>query len=602
MALDGTMVSDFPVPERTRGLVPSPDGRTIAYLQELDDAGVHLWLMDRDGGNRRPVVEGDRVVESVSWSPDGGKLVFDGSTVTETNDIWVVNANGSGLIKLTPDPAPAVFVDRSPSWSPDGARIAFISNRSGSSRLWVMNANGANPVQLVTVAEARESAPAWSPDGSQIAFLSSSPGVTAIGVVRADGTQYRTFPVTGDAGRIAWTPNAQVLYSTNSTGNYEIYSLDPATGASTNLTRHATHDYRAVPFRWVEPTAWRGLAAGTRYATNRVDPPGLGVGDVDGDGAQDVFVLAPGSSEIRYFRGTGDGTLQAVGALTAPDDQREIAVVDFNRDGYDDIIVLGANALSVWKGSAGGPGIASQHPFAGDGRGLATFDFDRTGAPDVAPIHQEAAGGFGMLVHGAEPDGDLIAILDYHATFTGGGRACAGDVSGDTFGDVVVATTESAAPLVIVPGQGDITFGAALVGSNAVGADPDAIPVCADFTGDRRVDVAYLRPDRANGLSILRSTGTALGTPTPIAVRGIAAVAADFDRDGDVDVLVASAVERTITMVRNRGDGSFATPLSIAAGGTPVEMVVADMNDDGWLDLVTVDSDGSLAVRLNRGR
>lgn len=599
MAIDGTMVGEFPVPEGARNLVPSPDGRTIAYLLDTK-TGVHLWVMDREGGNRHAVVEGDRAIESVSWSPDGARLAFDGSAPGSNDDIWLVNVNGGGLQQLTVDPSPATFVDRKPVWSPDGTRIAFLSDRGGSLRLWVVNINGTSPTQLVTAANQREVDVAWWPGGTNVAFLASTTTGRIIGTVAPDGSQYKSWPVDASATNISRAPDGNVLYSASSSGNAEVFVLDMQSGASTNLTKHPERDVGAVALKWVEPT-WRGFAAAASLTTNRPNPAGIGVGDFDGDGRMDALLLAPAASEVRYFRGTATG-IAPVGALTAPSDQRDVAVLDFNGDGYDDFVVLGGSAISVWKGSAGGPGVATTLPFAGDGRGLAVGDFDSNGKPDVAVIHQEATGGFGMLVHGANGNGDLIAILDYHATFSGGGRACAGDVNRDAHLDVVVATSVAASSLVIVPGQGDITFGAARVGSTAVGPDETAIVACADFDGDRRADVAYLRPDRANGLSVLRTSAAAFGTPTPFAVRGGSLATTDMDRDGDVDVLVSSATDRSITIVRNRGDGTFAPPETGTVGGTPLHILAADMNADGWNDLVAVETDGTLTVRLNRGR
>jgi Tol biopolymer transport system component len=60
-----------------------------------------------------------------------------------------------------------------PAWSPDGTRIAFMGGPDGPTEydIWVMNADGSNPVQL-TDSPGPDWWPAWSPDGTRIAFAS----------------------------------------------------------------------------------------------------------------------------------------------------------------------------------------------------------------------------------------------------------------------------------------------------------------------------------------------------------------------------------------------------------------------------------------------
>src|SRR5688572_15510070 len=55
-----------------------------------------------------------------------------------------------------------------PHWSPDGRRIAYQSNRTGNSEIYVMNADGSGVVQLTHTAAVDEN-PAWSPGGQHIA-------------------------------------------------------------------------------------------------------------------------------------------------------------------------------------------------------------------------------------------------------------------------------------------------------------------------------------------------------------------------------------------------------------------------------------------------
>src|SRR5437868_1855094 len=64
-------------------------------------------------------------------SPRGDRVAFVlRSTDFEANkgrtDLWVVNADGSGLLRLTNDPA----ADDNPCWSPDGSTLYFLSTRS----------------------------------------------------------------------------------------------------------------------------------------------------------------------------------------------------------------------------------------------------------------------------------------------------------------------------------------------------------------------------------------------------------------------------------------------------------------------------------------
>lgn len=78
----------------------------------------------------------------------------------------MVQADGSGLVRLTNDPA----VESSPAWSPDGTRTAFVSQRGGNAEVWAMNANGSGQMDLTVTPGLDESSPAWSPDGERIAY------------------------------------------------------------------------------------------------------------------------------------------------------------------------------------------------------------------------------------------------------------------------------------------------------------------------------------------------------------------------------------------------------------------------------------------------
>src|SRR5213083_3084647 len=82
------------------------------------------------------------------------------------NEIYVMNADGTGLTRLTNDPASDVY----PAWSPDGSRIAFTSTRDGHNNIYIMNADGSGVTQLTTETTSFGSqAPAWC--GTRIAYM-----------------------------------------------------------------------------------------------------------------------------------------------------------------------------------------------------------------------------------------------------------------------------------------------------------------------------------------------------------------------------------------------------------------------------------------------
>ncbi len=103
-------------------------------------------------------------------SPDGTKVVFvvrttDLEANRGRNDLWLMNADGSGLTHLTTDPAS----DFNPIWAPDGKTIYFVSTRSGSSQVWKIEVTGGEAEQ-VTRLPLDVSNLLISPDGSKLGF------------------------------------------------------------------------------------------------------------------------------------------------------------------------------------------------------------------------------------------------------------------------------------------------------------------------------------------------------------------------------------------------------------------------------------------------
>jgi hypothetical protein len=144
-----------------------------------------------------------------------------------------MNANGTGVTRLTTDPAD----DSGAAWSPNGAKIAFASQRDGNSEIYVMNADGSGQTRLTNNA-ATDTHPGWSPEGSRIVFSSDRDGNREIYVMNADGTAQTR--VTNDPSfdiQPVWSPDgtkiAFVTNRNNPAGDFHVWTMNAnGTGAS----------------------------------------------------------------------------------------------------------------------------------------------------------------------------------------------------------------------------------------------------------------------------------------------------------------------------------------------------------------------------------
>ncbi|MBC7236912.1 MAG: PD40 domain-containing protein [Chloroflexi bacterium] len=137
----------------------SPDGRSAVY-QNKGAHGLDLFLTTNgvESGLQLTFVGSGKAYD-MAWAPDGQRIAY-ASNQEGDDDIFVVEIPGSlrsspRSTKLTQDDGwPS---DKHPSFSPDGRQIVFHSNRTGLNQIWVMNADGSGLRQLEVDAEC------WNP-------------------------------------------------------------------------------------------------------------------------------------------------------------------------------------------------------------------------------------------------------------------------------------------------------------------------------------------------------------------------------------------------------------------------------------------------------
>ncbi len=182
-----------------------------------------------------------------------------------------------------------------------------------------------------------------------------------------------------------------------------------------------------------------------------------------------------------------------------------------------------------------------------------------------------------------------------------------GDMNDDGLQDVVTLSPDSSqVNLLLTDGQGDFT----VTSQDYPDIGDMSSLALADVNGDGWLDVIISdQSDGASGVRVLlnKMDGTfAADVAYPLrADAGPGAVsltAADVNGDGFPDIVTANGMAGTISVLLNEGDGTFAAPVTYPAGIQPTSVMVADMNGDGFPDLVVTDTAGdSVLVLLNDG-
>ena len=206
-----------------------PSGSTVvpvpAFLFTSNAAEPRGIYRFADGVVTRLSAPGDHDINPHSAA---GRVVFtshrDGNAEVYSSDLEL-----GGQLRLTSDP----WSDTSPALHPEGGTIAFVSNRSGAPRLWLMDSDGTNqrPLETGSATFVPEGSPAWSPSGDRLSFTSTRTGTSQVFVVASGGGQavQLSHEATG-AFLPAWTGDGNGVLFTTEAGRSTVRVVPRAGG------------------------------------------------------------------------------------------------------------------------------------------------------------------------------------------------------------------------------------------------------------------------------------------------------------------------------------------------------------------------------------
>jgi Tol biopolymer transport system component len=217
-----------------------PTGAKIAFArQEKNSETFDLFVMNADGSAKEKIkIPGAVNNRQPDWSP-GGQIAFVRSLrANDTSNIYVVNQDGTGLMQLTGTPESGY--DAAPAWAPSGSQIAFVSDRSGTPQIFVMDSGGVTETQL-TFDPCWASNPSWKPDGSLIVYERVCPGANSdIYTVATTAPSTPTPLVVEPANdhQPAFAPDGDQIVFTRvgPNGDKDLFTIPAAGGAAVALT------------------------------------------------------------------------------------------------------------------------------------------------------------------------------------------------------------------------------------------------------------------------------------------------------------------------------------------------------------------------------
>lgn len=249
MNADGSGYHRLTTEDDVRRFYPSlaPDGQTVVYSQYREDNVYEIYELTLADGVAKRLTDRLGVLTAPEISPDGSRIVFvRWSPTPDQYQIWIMNRDGG-----EPHRVPQAS-GWDPTWSPDGSQILFAADLDGSNQLYVMNDDGSGRTKLTSVPALRGrsdwssldqivtySGPSW---GREL-FLMNSDG-SGLHQIGPPGGNSQGPSFSADGRWIAFTAYFDRM---NDINGCEIYVIR---NDGTDLRRLTDNDYCDYQPRW----------------------------------------------------------------------------------------------------------------------------------------------------------------------------------------------------------------------------------------------------------------------------------------------------------------------------------------------------------------
>jgi VCBS repeat-containing protein len=375
-------------------------------------------------------------------------------------------------------------------------------------------------------------------------------------------------------------------------------TIDPANSAYDAIAQ-GQHKTIVATYQVLDNSAAAEISFATKvdYATG-LSPSSVTSADVNGDGKFDLIVANHGSNTVSVLKNSGDGTFATKVDYATGSEPSSVTSTDVNGDGKFDLIIANnwSDTVSVLINSGNGT-FATKVDYATGFSpvSISSADVNGDGKSDLIVADYESNT---ISVLNNRGDGTFSTKVDY-ATGLSPKSVTSADVNGDGKFDLIVANFLGNT-VSVLKNRGDGTFFTKV--DYATGLNPSSV-TSADVNGDGNSDLIVANQND-NRVSVLINSGDGTFAKIRTYWTGslswpVSVMSADVNSDGKFDLIVANTYSHVVSVLKNNGDGTFATKVDYATGIAPISVTSADVNSDGQSDLIVANYGGNVSVLIN---